>query len=75
MIDFHYVMRPNRLQGFIRNGDIISIVDSPDDSDCRVFMRVGLDGSNQDPDDYPNSYFQFGRHSETSSEDSTEDYE
>ena len=72
MIDIHRVMRPNKLKGFVRNGDMVLIVDSPDDADGSVYMRVGMDGSDQDPRDYPNHYFEFGRRSEPVASDAVD---
>lgn len=63
MIDFHYIQRPGKLTGFIRRGDFISIVDSPD-SAPHVYMRINQDGSDEDPKDYPDNYFRFARHFE-----------
>ena len=58
MINFHYVRRPSKLRGFITRGDFVSVVDG---DDHKVYMRIGSDGSNEDPMDYPDYYFQFGR--------------
>ena len=67
MIDFHYIQRPARLQGFIRRGDFVSLID--DDDIHRVFMKINRDGNSLDPADFPEEYFEFGKHSESASMD------
>lgn len=72
MIDYHYIQRPAKLRGFVRRGDFVCVIE---DDESRVYMRVNDDGSSQDPADYPECYFQFGRYSEPKEtiEDALED--